>query len=286
MRVFFLTFVLITLNSFLLIGQRTDYGSTTNRYSISSDEEKVYQLKVTLPQDYDENKDYRTLYYLDSWWLSEIVMGSYALLTISEKIDDVVLVGISLDGSLLDWNIQRTFDFTPSKYNMPVSQTVGMGENAIPLNENTTGGGEKFIEFLETKVLKFIDDKYPNLSKNRGLLGHSFGGLFGFYVIQNRPALFSDFIIISPALWWNKSELLQEELFSEFKEDEQQAKLYLSYGEDEFKWIVSSNIEMDNVINNLGKSRLDYKFVAYDKTNHNSILPKAIYDGLMYLYGR
>jgi len=284
MKFSFITILLLLSNTLPLLGQNSDYGSQTYIHSVISEENKVYQLKVTLPANYNENKTYETLYYLDSWWLSELVLGTNALLNTTEQITDIVFVGITLEGNLLDWNIQRTFDFTPSKYNMPIEQRVGIGENAIPLDENTTGGAAIFMEFLETKIVTLIRDSYPNLSEKRGLLGHSFGGLFAFYIMQHKPRLFSDFIIISPALWWNEQELLNEKYFEHLKSSKKSTTLFLSYGEDESKWIVRSSIEMNDLITNLRLSLMDYEFVTYEKSNHNSVLPRAIYDGLLMLY--
>jgi hypothetical protein len=77
--------------------------------------------------------------------------------------------------------------------------------------------------------------------------------------------------------------MLKQKLFHNFIKKRGPVKLHLSYGEDESNWIVKSNIKMESIINNLEKDRLNYKFVVYEKSNHNSILPRAIYDGLLYI---
>lgn len=78
--------------------------------------------------------------------------------------------------------------------------------------------------------------------------------------------------------------MLTPELLNDFTMSKGLRKLYLCYGREESNWIVSSNIKMDTIINKLEKDSLDYKFVAYEDANHNSILSRAIYDGLLYLY--
>lgn len=269
-----------------LFSQTSPYGSETKHYELVSEAQQAYSLTVTLPKDFDPKKEYKSLYYLDGWWLAESVLGAYALLSITEQIDDVVLIGLSADGSLLDWNVQRTIDYTPSIYQMPLTQNSGTGENAIPLDSTTTGGAERFADFLATSVFEFVEEKHPDLSSSRGLLGHSFGGLFGFYLMQNRPELFAEYIMISPALWWNKSELLQENLFEQFALINQPNKLFLAYGEAESGWITRSAVKMDEIIQSLEKSSLKYSFVPYPASNHNSVLPRAIYDGLFYLYSK
>lgn len=285
-----LTFSLIFILAihFEIFAQVSDYGSSTEIHDIVSQDNKKYQLKVTLPNNYQTSKSYKVLYYLDSWWLSETVLGSYALLQLSEKVEDIVLIGITTDGNLKDWNIQRTLDFTPSNYDievMGINMRAGSGENSIELNPNNTGGADSFIEFIETKVFPYVEETYPNLGMNRGLLGHSYGGLFSFYVMQKQPQLFSDFLIISPSLWWNKSELSEKSSFSKFLSNKKPVNLHFSYGGVESKLITKSSLEMNEIILDLENENLNYEFNFYEKANHNSILPQAIYDGLLFLYG-
>lgn len=286
MRTILLTLLLLLLNSLTVNSQSSEYGSTIKSYEISSDEGKAYTLNIKLPTNYDENKTYQVLYYLDAWWLSDLVLGTYTILRVTEKVDDVVLVGINLEGDVLDWNIQRTLDFTPSVYDMPIDQKVGIGKNAIPLDSSTTGGADVFIQFLETKVIDFVGLTVPNIEENRGFIGHSFGGLFGFYAMQNKPELFTDYILISPSLWWNNQEMLHAGLFEDYTMKTGSGKVYLSYGEGESRWIARSNTRMDEIMKNLKKYAFDYQFTAYEKADHNSVLPRALYDGLLYLYAK
>lgn len=271
-----------------LKAQVSNYGSSSEIFELISKEKKKYQLKVTLPADYNSSESYKVLYYLDAWWLSESVLGAYALLHISQQVDPIILVGISLNGNEKDWNIQRTFDFTPSPYDiskMGVEMQAGRGESAVVLNQQTSGGADSFIEFLESLVFQFIEERYPSFGKSRGLLGHSYGGLFGFYVMQQKPSLFSNFILISPSLWWNKSELIKEEAFSKFINQVSPTFIYSSYGGLESKLITNSNVAMDKTVNSLKKESLNYKLELFEQSNHNSILPKAIYEGLLFVYG-
>lgn len=277
---------LLCFSASTAFAQNADYGSTTNSYQVMSENEQNYVLKITLPKDFDPQKTYKSLYYLDAWWLAESVLGAHALLSITEQIEDVVLIGVSVDGSLRDWNVQRTIDFTPSIYTMPITQNSGTGENAIPLDSTTTGGAKAFADFLSTSVIGFMEDKHPNLSASRALLGHSFGGLFGFYLLQNRPELFTEYLMVSPALWWNKPEMLQESMFEQFARLDSPIKLFLAYGETEIGWITRSAVRTDEIIQSLAKTNMKYAFAPYPSRNHNSVLPGAIYDGLFFLYGK
>jgi predicted alpha/beta superfamily hydrolase len=45
----------------------------------------------------------------------------------------------------------------------------------------------------------------------RTLFGHSFGGLFTLYAFFERPALFANWVAASPTIYWEGSEILNNE---------------------------------------------------------------------------
>lgn len=292
--------VIIIAFSFLFIntyGQKTELGYKTENHKIYSSNKDEYILKVTFPRNYNPDKQYKTLYYLDAYWLTEIVLGSYTILDLCDYVENVVFVGISLNGTEKDWNKQRNMDFTPTpfqnlglldglkksnpKNKMKITITSGAGNL---FDKSSTGGASLFLGFLENDIIKFIENKYPNLNKQRGLLGHSLGGLFGFYTLQNRPELFQDFLLISASLSWNSSEIVSEDFFLKLKESKTNIKLYHSYGTDEVGATIKSNTNLSKMITEREIKHLDYNFSPIINANHHSVLSRAIYDGLLYLY--
>jgi len=293
-RIIVIGFLFLFLNVF---GQKTELGYKTESHKIYSQDKDEYILKITFPRNYSSDKEYKTLYYLDAYWLTEITLGSYTILDLCDYIENVVLVGITLNGSEKDWHKQRDMDFTPSPFenlglfenlkksntenNIEISFKSGSGNQ---LNKENTGGANLFLNFLENHVIKFVEKKYPNLNKRRGLLGHSFGGLFGFYTLQNRPELSQDLLLISASLSWNSFELVKKENFSKLKESKRIIKLYHSYGQQEIKGTRTSNNEISKIVSEFELENLHYKFSPVQNTNHHSVLSRAIYDGLLYLY--
>lgn len=280
-----------------IFGQETELGYKTENHKIYSQDKDEYILKITFPRNYSSDKEYKTLYYLDAYWLTEITLGSYTILDLCDYVENVVFVGISLNGTEKDWNKQRDMDFTPSQFenlglfeglkksnpekNIKITVKTAGGNQ---LNKENTGGASLFLDFLENDVIEFVEKEYPNLNKRRGLLGHSFGGLFGFYTLQNRPELFQDLLLISASLSWNSSELVEKGEFSKLKESEKKIKLYHSYGRQEINGIKTSNNDISKIITELELENLNYKFEPVENTNHHSVLSRAIYDGLLYLY--
>jgi predicted alpha/beta superfamily hydrolase len=291
----------ITVTGFLFLflnvfGQKNELGYKTESYKVYSQDKDEYILKITFPRNYNPEKEYKTLYYLDAYWLIDITIGSYTILDFCEYVENVVFVGISYN-SETEWSKQRNMDFTPSPF-----KNLGLFENLnklssklktkvtvktagiYELKEENTGGASLFLDFLEKKIIKFVEGKYPNLNKRRGLLGHSFGGLFGFYALQNRPELFQDLLLISAATSWNSSELINTKKFTKLKESKNKIKLYHSYGVNEIRGTRTSNNNLSKIITELELENLSYKFDPIENTNHHSVLSRAIYDGLLYLY--
>ncbi len=281
-----LFFLLLSLaNSNLLTAQTTTpYGATTDIHSLSSDIGRTYQIFVTLPAGYSEKEAYPVVYYLDAWWLSEIVRGAYALLHLSGKVEPLILVGISSTGGKGDWHRQRNYDYTPSPYQKPESGIVFQA-GTVPMDATNTGGGQQFTTFLKEQLFLFVEGQYAVDTGNRGLIGHSFGGLFGMFVLGNSPSLFDHYLLISPSLWWNQSELLKDFDLESLRQTDSPNHLFLAIGEYEFGLIKRPAQEVDARIQAAQIPESRYRYWSYPYANHNSVVPRAVYDGLEWLYG-
>jgi predicted alpha/beta superfamily hydrolase len=289
-KITLLSLISVSLNVF---GQESGLGYKTAIHKIYSEDQDEYILKITFPRDYNSDTEYKTMYYLDAYWLTDITLGCYTILDLCKNVEDVVFVGISINGTEKDWNKQRNMDFTPSPYqNLGIKKSNPENNKKIvikdrtgnQINKENTGGASLFLEFLENDIIKFVEREYPNVNKRKGLLGHSFGGLFGFYTLQNRPDLFQDFLIISAAVTWNSYELVDDSKFLKLKGAENNLRIYHSYGEQEISSTRNSNTAIRNIITELKLEKLDYEFSPIKNTNHYSVLSRAIYDGLLHLY--
>ncbi|MDF7813752.1 alpha/beta hydrolase-fold protein [Hymenobacter sp. YC55] len=78
-----------------------------------------------------------------------------------------------------------------------------------PGTSKTTGGGEKFIAFIEQELIPYIDRHYPT-RPDKLLIGHSLGGLTVMQIFVHHTRLFNAYICIDPSMWWDKQTLLKE----------------------------------------------------------------------------
>jgi predicted alpha/beta superfamily hydrolase len=166
-------------------------------------------------------------------------------------------------------------------HSISVQSNPGFFWGSEQLSAETTGGAKEFLSFFEHDIINSIESEYKIDPASRGILGHSFGGLFGFYSYLNQSELFSNYILIAPSVWWNTSELLtnKESLISK-----RNVNMFIAMGTNEIKLmkepvaVLVQELERDSNMNMLYKQ--------YENEDHHSVLPQSIYDALEFLYNK
>ena len=115
-----------------------------------------------------------------------------------------LLVSIAYAGDYPDgrnYRLNRTRDYTP----YPVADG-GYG----PEYQARSGGAPVFLRVLTEEALPLVQSRWatrPDLT----LVGHSFGGLFAAWVLQNHPEAFHRYLMVSPSLWYADEAILKRE---------------------------------------------------------------------------
>lgn len=142
-------------------------------------------LDITLPHGYDTSSErYPVLIVLDGEFEHEIAAAVARFYASSSMLPRTIVVGVR--------NTNRARDLTPA----PVA-----GFRA-PTEVGQAGGADKFIALLADELLPFLDRTYRT-APMRVLVGHSLGGLFALHAITRRPGLFTGYLVMEPATWWN-----------------------------------------------------------------------------------
>ena len=94
-------------------------------------------------------------------------------------------------------NVNRRRDFTPDKI--------------MTIRENDSGGGERFLSFLENELIPELDKKYRT-EHYRILFGHSLGGLLATHTYMKAHTLFNAFIAVDPSLGTWDAETMDKKL--------------------------------------------------------------------------
>ena len=135
---------------------------------------------------------YPVLYLLDGPGHFHAVTGLLSNLGQNAIVPRMVVVAIP--------NTDRTRDLTPSH----VDEMFGDSSFVV-----TSGGGDKFLEFMEKELIPYVEEKYP-VTGYRTFVGHSFGGLTAIYALLSHPDLFSNYVAIDPSMWWDDWLLVNE----------------------------------------------------------------------------
>lgn len=119
----------------------------------------------------------------------------------------------------------RARDLTPTEQGFPPELSF-----RPPLG---LGGAERFLRSLVEEIIPGIEARYPVHPTDRTLIGYSFSGLFGLYVLFHRPKTFARYLLVSPSLWWDQEvSFVYEQSWAEQRQD-LPARVFLATGAGE-----------------------------------------------------
>ncbi|MEN8192813.1 MAG: alpha/beta hydrolase-fold protein [Bacteroidota bacterium] len=230
-----------------------------------------YFLYIKLPSGYkDSDKNYPVIYLLDGDIAFTMAWSTVRYLQYGKHLSDVIIVGIGY-GSLLssDERNMRERDYSIS---------------ALQRLEES-GGGEKFLKFIKTELIQFIDSHYRTKPNERIINGYSIGGLFTLYVFLNENDLFSGYIAGSPYTPFDKDYLLEILQQNSEKLRNTDTKLFISYGELEDK--EEYVIPIEDVVNKLYDSGINknrIKKQIFNNGSHFTCPSEAMVYGLKFIF--
>jgi predicted alpha/beta superfamily hydrolase len=267
--IFIALFFLIGLHT--LKSQNIENIVIGTKHQIHSDilnEERAYW--ISLPDSYyDESSSYKSypvLVVLDGNIhfnvISSMVNYMSSDLYRNRKIPEMIVVGIQ--------NVDRRRDCTPDKI--------------ITVRANNTGGGEKFLDFLENELLTLLDQKYRTTSY-RLLYGHSLGGLLATHTYMKEKTSFNSFIAVDPSFGTWDSETMDKKLDA-----------LTEHSFNRFIYIATANwgkrnirnrdrhVRLYEALNSKCKNELPAKLEYFENENHSSVPIIAFHNGISAIF--
>jgi predicted alpha/beta superfamily hydrolase len=196
---------------------------------------------------------------------------------------EVIIIGIN--------NTNRWRDLSPSHVTKsPFGHTPEMLA--------ATGGGEKFMDFIEKELIPQVDSIYPT-APFRILIGHSLGGLTVINTLVHRPNLFNAYLAIDPSLWWNNQLLNKQAAASLDSLKLGNKQLFIATANNMYAGVDTNKLKSDtskfalpmrsifdftSILEKHPGSHLRWKNVYYPDDDHNSVPLIAGYDGLRYFF--
>jgi uncharacterized protein len=219
-------------------------------------------LNIYLPDGYNaaDTIKYPVIYLLDGSADEDFIhiagLVQFANFSWVNLLPKSIVVGIA--------NVDRKRDFT-----FPTN--IEQDKKDFP----TTGGSEKFIGFIETELQPFIEKNYKTTAV-KTIIGQSLGGLLATEILFKKTALFTNYIIVSPSLWWNKESLLRLRPAVLQPGFINPVAVYIAVGK-EGNVMEGDAKKLTALLQKSGRKNLAVHFKLFGAENHASILHNAVY---------
>jgi predicted alpha/beta superfamily hydrolase len=231
----------------------------------------------------DKTKKYPVIYAFDGGYLFNSLVSITELLSGSSLYPAVIIIGII--------PVDRGRELTPTHVNNMAPYDV-----SDTTFSKTSGGGEALTTFLEKELIPYVESTYRG-SSDRMLVGHSTGGLMVVNTLLRHPAMFTHYVAIDPAMWWDHQRLLLKSKVILQHNSLKGKALYLSLSNTLPPNMSLSAAEKDTSIKTLHfrsalrlcriiqenpQTRLSFNWKYYPKDNHGSVALISAYDALRF----
>jgi len=174
------------------------------------------------------------------------------------------------------YRLNRSRDYTPT-----FTLEGGYGPNM----QRESGGAPAFLDVIRRDIIPHIEGLYHVDPDRRGVIGHSYGGLFATYAFLTAPDLFDDALAVSPSYWYDDRVIFQIEAGA--AERPHPGQIYIGVGSWEDQPppnhpMVSLAQEMGEALS--GRDDIDHLVRVFDNETHASIFPIVLSAGLRALY--
>lgn len=173
-----------------------------------------YRITISLPLGYSIAPDdslpfdnsagkWSVVYAVDGNYLAGVVTDTVRLMAWGKRTTDAIVVTIGYPDngdpaqSFRTWGSHRTADLTP----IPTETE----------DNEVNGEAGHFLKFIKEELIPMIETEFSADPEKRILAGHSYGGLFGAFVMLTEPDLFRSIIMGSPSLWYGDGHMFRQE---------------------------------------------------------------------------
>jgi uncharacterized protein len=162
--------------------------------------------------------------------------------------------------------------------------TTPVDKNADQDNDmNTSGGADRFLDYLEKELVPTISNKYRT-QPYRVIIGHSMGGLLVYHSLYSKPELFQAHISIDGSLWWNKGSVGKSFIQYLSLHPQYKGKLFECRKDISQPVRFPVNMELLQYLEKNRPLRLQYKYLELKNVNHATVVSPGIYGGLAFVF--
>ncbi len=275
----FVVFALLTLNTGVSHAQSTDGQIITGqRHTLHSkilNENRAYS--VYLPASYKSNGDkkYIVAYVLDGerskfLEVSGIAQSMHSAFNLKLQIPEIIIVSIE--------NTNRTRDFTPT-------HSLNYLEKEDIAAFKSSGKADDFMGFIEKELMPEINNSFRTVPQNM-IIGHSMGGLFALHCMLEKPELFSYYLLIDPAWFWDHNYIGKRGREVLEKRADLKARVFIALANNShedprhYRW----GMEFYELLKKNKSADLMAEVKYFEDEKHLTVTIPATYYGLRYIF--
>jgi predicted alpha/beta superfamily hydrolase len=187
-----------------------------------------YELYVSLPPSYGSGqRSYPVVFVTDAPYAFPVTRAIEARIAgHSRELPEFILVGLGYAvGDTPEYSRRR--DYTPS------DRGDRGATSDMPGRPVVYGEAEGYRRFVADELFPFIASHYRADMAHKVFAGHSYGSLFGAYVLATTPEMFDGYVLGSPSLWFDGYRVLAQERAYAGAHRDVHARVYLGAGEFE-----------------------------------------------------
>jgi len=232
-----------------------------------------------------------TVYVLDALWDLPAVAALHSNVELLGLLPPIRFVGVGYQNENEGFRRQanRTRDYTPSSFapENPESHFLR------PADYEGSGGAPAFLEVMRDEIIPFVEGRFDVDPEGRVLVGKSYGGLFATYALLAQPELFSHYLVISPALWWDDYFLdFRDRFVMRFERETRQSlsspvHAYFTMGEREEQLGMLADVYvLTRALRLRNDANLDLLVRMMDGEDHEGAFARGFGSGIRYLLGK
>ncbi|WP_230199490.1 alpha/beta hydrolase [Bacillus testis] len=235
----------------------------------------TYTVDLFVPEAECPKEGFPVIYVLDGLSYFDLAKKTIELQSknaAKTKVKPAIIVGINHEKETM--RQRRFYDFTAPAESYQYPERM---QKMIP---QAVGGAEDFHLFIEHELKPIIHRDYPVDSGNEILFGHSLGGYYVLWSLFKHTKSFSQYIALSPSIWWNDHELVAyKETF--IKNGGTCNGLFLAAGELEGFMVEDARMMYES----LSGRGFPVAFYEALEENHASVVPTVISRAFRFLGG-
>lgn len=242
---------------------------TEVRHLTSSSNGEGYTISVWFPPSYSTStKTYPVLYLTDGDLNFSLVPNLALGLIWDNQLPEIIIVGVGHDiQSYKDWSSGRNRDLGPTVV------------DDVP----NSGGADKFLAFLQSELIPFVNTNYRTEPNDKALAGYSLGGLFTLYALLHSPEVFNRYFAGSPSVWCAKKLLFEQEKEFFDKQSSLPVKLFMSVGSLEGEMVTDIQ-EFTDILKHRNYEGLELTLLVIEGESHISAGAQAWVNGIRRIY--